>query len=390
MTAQTHRSAFRLLIGASAASLSVASSGVFAQETPGAVPAMADTGDIVISGIRASLAESMNIRRNAFGVVDAISAEEIGKFPDTNLAEALQRITGVSIDRANGEGSTVTVRGFGPEFNLVTLNGRSMPTSSLGDGASPPSSRSFDFANIAAEGISGVEVYKTGRASVASGGIGATINIKTRRPFEAPGLKGSASAKLVLDTSRNEGSPVTPEFSGVISDTFADDKFGILVSGTYQQRKASVNQANVGWRDGYLGSENNWGSLAQPGDPRYANITNRPGPNDVYAVPQNASYDLTDIDRTRINAQLALQWRPIETLVLTGDYTFSQNEVESRTSSVGIWFNHNDTSSAWTNGPVAGPLFYSEAFGPSVGGFTDLSYSGALASNKTTNNSFGF
>src|SRR5687767_6611725 len=118
--------------------------------------------EIVVTGLRGSLQQSMEIKRDAHGVVDAISAEDIGKFPDTNLAESLQRITGVSIDRSNGEGSFVTVRGFGPEFNLVTLNGRQMPTSSLGDGASPPSSRSFDFANLASEGISAVEVYKTG------------------------------------------------------------------------------------------------------------------------------------------------------------------------------------------------------------------------------------
>ena len=90
--------------------------------------------DIVITGIRASLRQSQDIKRNAQGVVDAISAEEMGKFPDTNLAESLQRITGVSIDRSNGEGSFVTVRGFGPEYNLVLLNGREMPTSSLGGG----------------------------------------------------------------------------------------------------------------------------------------------------------------------------------------------------------------------------------------------------------------
>ena len=85
---------------------------------------------IVVTGIRASLRQSAEIKRNAQGVVDAISAEEMGKFPDTNLAESLQRITGVSIDRVNGEGSRVTVRGFGPGYNLVTLNGRAMPTAS--------------------------------------------------------------------------------------------------------------------------------------------------------------------------------------------------------------------------------------------------------------------
>lgn len=82
---------------------------------------------IEIRGIRGSLYRSMDLKRGANGVVDAISAEELGKFPDTNLAESLQRITGVTVSRANGEGSQITVRGFGPEFNLITLNGRQMP-----------------------------------------------------------------------------------------------------------------------------------------------------------------------------------------------------------------------------------------------------------------------
>lgn len=350
-----------------------------------------DTGDsgeiIVTAGIRRSLQASVNIKRDSQGIVDAISAEDIGKFPDTNLAESLQRITGVSIDRSNGEGSLVTVRGFGPEFNLVTLNGREMPTATLGDGASPPSSRAFDFANLASEGVAAVEVYKSGRASVPSGGIGSTINIRTPRPLDKLGLRGSFAVKGVGDTERNRGLPITPEVSGIISDTFADGKIGILIDGVYQKRLSSTNNASVGYRDGYLGSENNWGSLAQPGDPRYPNITNRPGATDVYMVPQNASYDFADIKRERINGQAVLQIRPIDSLTATVDYTFSRNTVEVRDSSVGIWFNHNDTSSAWTNGPVAGPIFYAERFKANEG--KDLAYSGALTANSTENNSIG-
>src|SRR6186713_657869 len=91
-----------------------------------------DVGEIVVTGIRASLESSMNLKRDASGVVDGIVAEDIGKFPDTNLAESLQRISGVSIDRtAIGEGSRVTVRGVGPDFNLVLLNGRQMPASAI-------------------------------------------------------------------------------------------------------------------------------------------------------------------------------------------------------------------------------------------------------------------
>ena len=338
--------------------------------------------EIVVTGIRRSLRESVNIKRNAQGVVDAISAEDIGKFPDTNLAESLQRITGVSIDRSIGEGSRVTVRGFGPEFNLVVLNGRQIPTAFLGGGDAPPSTRSFDFANLASEGIAAVEVYKTGRATVPSGGIGSTINIRTPRPLDRPGLRGSVAVKGVLDSSRNGKNDITPEISGIISSTFgADNQFGVLISGVYARRKASENVANVGYRDGYLGSENNWGSLAQPGDPRFANIINRPGADDVYEVPQNASYDLNDIDRERINGQLVLQWRPMDSLTATVDYLYARNEVENRNSNVGIWFNHNDTSSEWTDGPVAGPVFYTERFGRAEN--KDLSYSGGLTASRT-------
>ncbi|WP_445190803.1 TonB-dependent receptor [Sphingomonas sp. Tas61C01] len=343
------------------------------------------TDDIVVTGIRASLRQAIDIKRNGQGVVDAISSEDIGKFPDTNLAESLQRITGVSIDRSNGEGSTVTVRGFGPEYNLVTLNGRQMPTSTLGDGASAPSSRSFDFANLASEGIAAVEVYKTGRAAVPSGGIGSTINIRTPRPLDKPGMRGSLAAKGVLDSSRNGKDQITPEVSGIFSTTFADDRIGVLVSGAYQRRKASNNSASVGFRDGFLGSENNWGTLAQPGTPGAANITNRPDATDVYEIPQSAAYDVIDIDRERINGQLVLQAKPTDTLTATMDFTYSSNKVEVRDSSVGIWFNFGDTRSAWTDGPSAGPIFYSENFGPGK----DLSYSSALTANKSENKSLG-
>ena len=101
---------------------------------------------IEVKGIKGSLIRSMNLKRSMSGVVDAISAEEMGKFPDTNLAESLQRITGVSVSRSNGEGSEITVRGFGPDFNLITLNGRQMP----GTG----NSRSYSLENLSSDGVS--------------------------------------------------------------------------------------------------------------------------------------------------------------------------------------------------------------------------------------------
>ena len=374
------------LVGVSAMAV-VAGAGQAQAQDEAAPENVAETGDeIIVSGIRASLQEAMNIKRDAQGVVDAISAEDIGKFPDTNLAESLQRIPGVSIDRASGEGSKVTVRGFGPDFNLVLLNGRQMPASGLGSCCEAPASRSFDFANLAAEGIAAVEVYKSGRASLPTGGIGATINILTPRPLDNPGFEGSVAVKGVVDHTF-EDTKITPEVSGIVSHTFADDKVGVLLSGSYQRRKASLSQFNAGWREGYLGSENNWGSLAQPGDPRYGNITNRPDPDDVYQVTQNAGYDFIDIDRERINGQAVLQVQPFDSLTGTFDYTFSQNTLDARTNSIGVWFNHNNTTSSWTDGPAAGPEFYSEAFG--AGENKDLAITGAVAANRSVNHSLG-
>ncbi len=392
----------RTMFGASLLAMGVAAQPALAQD---AAPADEAADEIVVTGIRASLRQSLDTKRDSIGVVDAISAEDIGKFPDTNLGESLQRITGVSIDRNSGEGSKVTVRGFGPDFNLVLLNGRQMPASGLGSCCEAPASRSYDFANLAAEGIAGVEVYKSGRASLPTGGIGSVINIKTPRPLDRPGFQGSIGVKGVIDHTF-EGTEVTPEVSGIISQTFHDDKIGILISGSYQKRKASLAQFGAGWREGYLGNENNWGSLPgtqvpNAGDPPendwrvlFVNpnllnqITNRPKPGDVYQVTQNAAYDFTDIERERINGQVVLQFKPTDTLSATIDYTYSQNTIDARTNSIGVWFNHVNTSSSWTNGPAAGANFYSEVFGPGDG--KDLAITGAVAKNRSINKSLGF
>jgi TonB-dependent receptor len=377
----------RFMLGASVAALGVAAQPVLAQATAEAEPPAEE--EIIVTGIRASLIKSLSLKRDTLGVVDGISAEDIGKFPDTNLAESLQRITGVSIDRNIGEGSRVTVRGFGPDFNLVLLNGRQMPASGLGSCCEAPASRSFDFANLASEGVAGLQVYKSGRATLQTGGIGSVINIQTPRPLDRPGFKGSISAKGMIDHTF-ENTVITPEVSGILSKTFADDRIGILVTGIYQRRRTSLAQFNAGWREGYLGNENNWGSLpvdANDWRGNFAQTQNRPGPTDVYQVTQNAGYDFTEIERERLNGQLVLQVKPTDTLTALIDYTYSQNTIDARTSSIGVWFNHNQTSSNWTDGPAAGPLFYAESFGPGEG--KDTAITGALAANRSINKSLG-
>jgi TonB-dependent receptor len=348
---------------------------------------------LVVTGIRGSLTSSMNLKRDAQGVVDGIIAEDIGKFPDTNLAEALQRISGVSIDRSIGEGSRVTVRGVGPDFNLVLLNGRQMPASSIAD-TGPSNSRAFDFANLASEAIAEIQVYKTSRASTPTGGIGATINIKTARPLENPGLRTSVGIKAVHDTSNEnlpdalQGDAVTPEVSGIFSATSADERFGVSLSASYQERDLGFNQAAVanGWR-AFRGDENNWGTIPQPGAPGSENITNRPGPTDVYSVPQNLGYSLNGIQRERTNGQLTLQYAPREDVTATLDYTYSENKIQQQRNDLSVWFNFGPSSSSWTDGPVAAPNIYSETIVPAT---SDLAMGGAEFATRNENDSLGF
>src|SRR5262249_14763918 len=159
---------------------------------------------------------------------------------------------------------------------------------------------------------------------------GSTINIRTARPFDRAGFQGAFSVKAVVDESRNDDPTPTPEISGLFSDTFANDTVGLLISGSYQKREASLNSATLGWREGFTGDETAWGTIPNVGQPGSERVTNHPGPDDVYSTPQNASYLLDDIDRERVNGQAVLQWRPLDSLTATLDYTYSRNTVEVR------------------------------------------------------------
>lgn len=347
---------------------------------------------VTITGYRKSLTSSMNLKRDSQGIVDGIVAEDIGKFPDTNLAESLQRISGVSIDRSIGEGSKITVRGVGPDFNLVLLNGRQMPTSNLGD----LNGRAFDFANLASEAISQLQVYKTSRAETPTGGIGATVNVMTARPFDNPGLHASVGVKAVKDSSSGtlpadvkSGSAVTPEFSGIYSNTFDEGRFGIAISASKQERNLGYNSAAVsnGWRGPFRGDENNWGTVPQPGTPGSNNITNRPGPADIYSVPQNLNYSMSGVQRQRTNGQLTLQFAPVKELVTTLDYTLSENKIQTRRQDLSAWFNFGPSVTSFSKGPVAAPLIYTETIVPAN---SDIAMGGAQFATKTQNKSLGF
>lgn len=350
------------------------------QATAPAAPAPAASATaletVVITGIRKSLDSAVTLKRESRGLVDGIVAEDIGKFPDTNLAESMQRIAGVSIDRnASGEGSKVTVRGVGPDFNLVLLNGRQMPTSvinQLNNGAS--GSRAFDFANLSSDSISALEVYKTARAESPTGGIGATINVKTARPLDlrervaSIGVKANYDASVGRLPSELQGDKVTPEISGIYSDTFGDRKFGIAISGSYSKRSSGSNNAYTqnGWlseafnapKGAFAKSPNADGTFAGPID----GLKNFPT-SGYYTHTNDMRYSVTGLDRERLNGQAVLQFAPTKELRFTLDYTGAVNTVKSKNIENSAWFGpsfsgalNGSPQTTFTAGPVATPI----------------------------------
>jgi TonB-dependent receptor len=355
-------SSLALLTGAAQAQQAAAPAPAGAASAPQALET------VVITGIRKSLDSAVTLKRESRGLVDGIVAEDIGKFPDTNLAESMQRIAGVSIDRnSSGEGSKVTVRGVGPDFNMVLLNGRQMPTSTinqLNQGAS--GSRAFDFANLSSDSISALEVYKTSRAESPTGGIGATINVKTARPLDMRERVASIGVKANYDQSVTrlpnelQGSKVTPEISGIYSDTNADRTFGIAISGSYSKRSSGSNNAYT--QNGWTTDAYNNPSGAFAGVTPASNLSNFPT-SGIYTHTNDMRYSVTGLDRERLNGQAVVQFAPTKDLKFTLDYTTAVNTIKSKNIENSAWFGPSFSGnlngappSTFTSGPVSTPI----------------------------------
>ncbi len=308
-----------------------------------------ELSEITVTGIRASLQKSLDIKRDSVGIVDAISAEDIGKFPDSNLATAMERIPGVTVSRATqksmggvsgstGAANQVTVRGFGPEFNETLYDGRQVPTSS--------GNRGFDFGAVGADFVGQVDVLKTPDSALSSGAIGATINIKYPKPFDHPGLQlaGSVSAS---DSSGE--SKVTPNAGLLFSDTFADDRFGILADIAYADTKLQGNHVDIqGWEggrgDGVLGVSGGSGlapcqlkgagpCLTAPGSPTNP-VTIKDWFIQDYGVYQEHNED------KRVGARLVLQARPMDGVEITLDDNYSKETLTQIQQGFSVWFNN--------------------------------------------------
>jgi len=305
---------------------------------------------VVVTGIRASLESALNKKREATGVVDVIRAEDLGKFPDTNLAESLQRVPGVVIDRDAGEGRTITVRGLGGDFTRTRINGIDGVATTGGADSSGGNNRSrtMDFNVFASELFNQITVRKTAAAEVDEGSLGATLDLTTGRPFD---LKKGFTAMVSAKGSYNDLSgKTTPRVSFLVGDTFANKTFGLLLSGAYSKRSLFEEGFGSGRFDNGV-SSGGWcppqGAAIAPGTtlpagttattcgPAAQGVNRLPNSAEAIAAYNTASlatnfhprlprYMRLEHEQERLGVTAAAQWRPSQSTLVTLDFLYAK------------------------------------------------------------------
>ncbi len=280
--------------------------------------------EVVVSGFRGSLMKALDQKRDAVNVRESIMAEDIGKFPDLNIAEAIQRVPGVAISREGGEGRNITLRGFSPDFTRTTLNGMEVPAGSDGldsGGITLNSGRAFDFNVFASELFNRVDIQKTQTASLEEGGIAGTVDMYSAKPFDFDGFSASASVQDGYNslTEKND-----PRIALLVSNTFADGKFGALASLAYSER--TVRQEGFGsvrWTSPYEQGDS-WADTNPVVNGTPAGACPATNPLDCLWAPRLPRADFFGNDQERLGFTASFQFRPTENAELTFDILHSE------------------------------------------------------------------
>ncbi|MDQ2076405.1 TonB-dependent receptor [Marinimicrobium sp. ABcell2] len=266
--------------------------------------------EVVVTGIRASLARSVDIKRNAGSVVDAITATDIGKLPDATIADSLQRIPGIQIGRSAGEGASVNIRGNG---NITTtLNGEQMlPAGSI-------TTVSPDFADVPSTMVSGLEVYKSSEARHMVSGLAGTINLQTRRPFDlTDGWTASARAEVTNDSL---GSSADPSYSTFVGYNH-NHRFGATLNLSYSDSNLSDYKA---------GKQGDWWQFNATEASNFVtenvDVLGNGHSNDVFWAPQGWEVNNRFVERERIGVNGAIQFQITDAFELTGDVFYTNLE----------------------------------------------------------------
>jgi iron complex outermembrane recepter protein len=296
---------------------------------------------ITVTGYRASLEKSQAVKRAANAIVDAISAEDIGKFPDTNAAESLAHLPGISVDRQFGEGEKVSINGTDPALNRVLLNGQTIASGDWGGNPTDTSGRTFNYTLLSPEIIGLMEVYKTPEARIDEGSIGGTVIVHTRKPLDLPKNTIRGSVGYNYNDRSEEGNP---RGSALWSWKNDDETFGALISATHD--KQDISRAGIEFF-GY-----NTGS----GISDSATISGDGGDVATAKIPVGINSSYFQQTRERNGLQGALQWKPNEQneFNLTGLYIKGKynNFSESRYVCPGCGDQDKITSATVNNGYI--------------------------------------
>ncbi|HEY0687329.1 MAG TPA: TonB-dependent receptor [Steroidobacter sp.] len=299
-----------------------------AQEGSSAAGNDSSLEEVVVTGIRESLQRNLDMKREATGVVDVISSEDIGKFPDSNVAASLQRVPGVSIQRSGtrGEPTGITVRGFGGDFNETLYDGRRISTAS--------GERSVDFSTVGADFVGALSVMKTPDITLSASSIGATVNVMFPKPFDQPGPRFVTS---VSGSMQDEASDVKPTVGALFSNTFADDTLGVLVDAIYTDRSTDTNRVFVsGWEGGRF-------AACQLTAACTADELRPEAPKPFVGWwQQQYGAEQSQVSDERIDGRIALQWRPSDNVLLTVDDNYSRQKIVTETYGFALWFGLND------------------------------------------------
>ncbi|MCI4591836.1 TonB-dependent receptor [Sphingobium sp. BYY-5] len=304
-----------------------------AQDTAAAQSAdNAEVADIVVTGFRQSLGAAINLKRQSVGSVDAIVAEDIAKFPDQNLAESLQRIPGISIQRDGGEGRAITVRGLGAQFTRVRVNGLETVATST-DGASSNRDRAFDFNVFASELFSSLVVHKTAEASLDEGSLGAVVDLNTGNPLAGKDgftFVGSATGSY-NDLSKKMG----PRLAGLLSWKSPDGQWGVALSAAYSKLDTKqMGNNTVRWSQARFDSVDGAPCFTRSATDS-TGVANSGG---VYTVGRSAACDKAALafhpriprygeiaqERERLGITGSIQWAPSDATKVSIDGLFSR------------------------------------------------------------------
>ncbi|MCW0411246.1 TonB-dependent receptor [Xanthomonas sacchari] len=296
---------------------------------------------ITVTGYRASLEKSQSVKRSANSIVDAISAEDIGKFPDTNAAESLAHLPGISVDRQFGEGEKVSINGTDPALNRVLLNGQTIASGDWGGNPTDTSGRTFNYTLLSPEIIGLMEVYKTPEARIDEGSIGGTVIVHTRKPLDLPKNTIRGSIGYNYNDRSEEGNP---RGSALWSWKNDDETFGALISATHD--KEDLSRAGIEF----------FGYNTGAGIPPTARISGDGGNVATAKIPVGINSSFFQQTRERNGLQGALQWKPNDQneFNLTGLYIKGKynNFSESRYVCPGCGDQDKITSATVQNGYI--------------------------------------